>query len=54
MKIERMIGVSKLAGKLADDVEKSYPLSRHIFPDTSFLLFGPMDGYDEKSRPPRK
>lgn len=54
MKIERMIGVSTIARRLAGDMEKNYPLSRHVFPDTSFLLFGPTDCGGEKPKPSRK
>lgn len=43
MKIERMIGSRQIAQRLAEETENNHPNSRHLFPDSSFLLFGPSD-----------
>ncbi len=43
MKIERLIGPKQIAQRLAEEIENDHPNSRHLFPDSSFLLFGPSD-----------
>ncbi len=43
MKIERMIGPKEIAERLADEIANEHPNSRHLFPDSSFMLFGPSD-----------
>jgi hypothetical protein len=43
MNIERSIGSKKIAQRLADEMANIHPNSRHLFPDSSFMLFGPCD-----------
>ena len=53
MTIERMIGQNQIARRIAEEIEQQHPNSRHLFPDTSFLLFGPSDYIGIKPRPAR-
>ncbi len=43
MTSERSLGQKQISQRLADEIARSYPNSRHLFPDSSFLLFGPSD-----------
>ena len=54
MTIERIIGRKQIAERLAEEIEQRYPLSRHVFPDSSFLLFGPSDCDGVKVKPTKK
>jgi len=54
MKIELMIGPQQIAQRLATEIANEHPNSRHLFPDSSFLLFGPSDFDGSQIKSPRK
>lgn len=54
MNIERMIGSKKIAERLADEIANDHPNSRHLFPDSSFMLFGPSDFCGSRAKPSRE
>lgn len=54
MTIERMVGRKQIAERIAEETQQRHPLSRHLFPDTSFLLFGPSDYDGVKTKPTRE
>lgn len=43
MTTERIIGARQIAKRISDDAATQNPNSRHVFPDSSFMLFGPFD-----------
>lgn len=53
MSIERMIGTKEIAERLADEIANEHPNSRHLFPDSSFILFGPSDFSGSRTKPVR-